>query len=47
MGDRDFRNLRLPVTVQKITPVGIVRVKEGFATLVDVRGTALIAGKAP
>ena len=47
VADRDYPTMHLRATVQEFAPVGIVRLDEGFATLVDMRGVARITGKAP
>jgi hypothetical protein len=47
VADQDLGPLRLQVTVKDIAPVGVYRVKAGFATLVNMRGSARIVGREP
>ena len=47
VADQDLGPLRLQVAIKEIEPVGVYRVKEGFATLVNMRGSARIVGREP
>jgi hypothetical protein len=47
VADQDFGPLRLRVAVKEVSPVGVFRVKDGFATVVNLRGSARITGREP
>jgi len=47
VADQDLGPLRLQVAIKEIAPVGIFRLEEGFATLVNMRGSARITGREP
>ena len=47
VADEDVGPLRLRVAVKDVSPVGVFRVKDGFATVVNMRGTARITGREP
>ena len=47
IADHDWRDVKLNVAVRELTPLGVFRLPQGFATLIDMRGVARARGVAP
>lgn len=47
IADQELGPFDLRVAVKEIAPVGVFRLKEGYATLVNMRGSARITGREP
>jgi len=47
LGNQDLKGFRLEAALNELTPLGIFRRAEGFAVLVDMRGTARLIGLTP
>jgi hypothetical protein len=47
IGDQDFDGAGLKIAVHELTAIGVFRLPEGFAALLDLRGVARLTGMSP